>query len=49
MNVGWMIREVDSFAAFAIFGIGGILAVTLGVLALFWRAGYIGPRARSYH
>ena len=50
MNFGWMVEHIDSFTAFAIFGVGGMLALTLGVLLLFWRAGYLGPRTRrSYH
>jgi magnesium transporter len=49
MNFGWMVEHVDSFTSFAILGVGGMLALTAGVLLLFWRAGYIGPRRRSYH
>ena len=49
MNFGWMVQHIDSFTAFAIFGLGGMLALTAGVLALFLRAGYIGPRRRGYH
>ena len=50
MNFGWMVEHVDSFTAFAILGVGGMLALTLGVLLLFWRAGYLGPRTRrGYH
>ena len=49
MNFGWMVQHIDSFTSFAIFGLGGMLALTAGVLALFLRAGYIGPRRRGYH
>jgi magnesium transporter len=49
MNFGWMVQHIDSFASFAIFGLGGMLALTAGVLGLFLRAGYIGPRRRGYH
>jgi magnesium transporter len=49
MNFGWMVQHIDSFTSFAILGLGGILAVTAGVLGLFLRAGYIGPRRRGYH
>jgi magnesium transporter len=49
MNFGWMVHHIDSFTSFAIFGLGGMLALTAGVLALFLRAGYIGPRRRGYH
>ena len=49
MNFGWMVQHIDSFTTFAIFGLGGMLALTAGVLALFLRAGYIGPRRRGYH
>ena len=44
MNFGWMVQHIDSFTAFAIFGVGGMLALTAVVLGLFLRAGYIGPR-----
>ena len=49
MNFGWMVHHIDSFTSFAILGLGGMLALTAGVLALFLRAGYIGPRRRGYH
>ena len=50
MNFGWMVRHIDSFMSFLVFGVGGMVVVTLGVLILFWGAGYIGPRARrGYH
>lgn len=46
MNFGWMVAHIDSFASFAVFGIGGTVAVTAIVLGLFWRAGYLG---RPHH
>jgi magnesium transporter len=49
MNFGWMVHHIDSFASFAVFGLGGILALTGAVLVLFRRAGYIGPHGRGYH
>ena len=50
MNFGWMVRHIASLGDFLVFAVGGMLAVTLGVLVLFWRAGYIGPQAeRGYH
>ena len=37
MNFGWMVRHIDSFADFAIFGIGGIVVrrgrAAVGLLA----------------
>ena len=50
MNFGWMVRHIASLGDFLVFGVGGMLAVTLAVLAIFWRAGYIGPQTeRGYH
>jgi magnesium transporter len=50
MNFGWMVRHIDTFMSFLVFGVGGMVALTLAVLVLFWGAGYIGPRARrGYH
>jgi len=49
MNFGWMVRHVNTAAAFAVYGVGGMVVLTAGVLLLLWRAGYIGPRERSYH
>lgn len=49
MNFGWMVDHIDSFTSFAILGVGGMLVLTLVVLLIFLRAGYIGPRRRSYH
>ena len=45
MNFGWMVRHINSFADFAIFGIGGIVVVVAVLLLIFWRAGYLGNRA----
>ena len=45
MNFGWMVRHISSFADFAIFGIGGIVLFVVVLLAIFWRAGYLGNRA----
>jgi magnesium transporter len=42
MNFGWMVRHISSFAAFMIYGVGGVVAVVAMFLVLFWRAGYLG-------
>ncbi len=48
MNFGWMVQHIDTFAAFAILGIGGVIVFVAVLLGLFWRAGYIRPpTARS--
>jgi magnesium transporter len=44
MNFGWMIRHIDSFAAFAVLGIGGMIAPLVFAIVLLVRAGYLGPR-----
>jgi Mg2+ and Co2+ transporter CorA len=35
MNFGWMVQHIDSFTSFAIFGVGGMVALTTVVLVLF--------------
>jgi magnesium transporter len=45
MNFAWMVRHVDTFAAFALLGVGGVVVSSLVLLVLFWRAGYLGGRA----
>jgi magnesium transporter len=40
-NFGWMVRNIDSLAAFLVLGLGS-LAVSLAMLwAWFWRGGYV--------
>jgi magnesium transporter len=41
MNFGWLVRHIDSFPAFAIWGVGGMVVPTAGILAWLWRAGYL--------
>jgi magnesium transporter len=45
MNFAWMVRHIDTFAAFAILGIGGVAVSSVVLVALFWRAGYLGGRS----
>jgi magnesium transporter len=45
MNFGWMVRHINSFAAFVTLGIGGVVVCVALLLLLFWRAGYLGTRA----
>ena len=45
MNFAWMVRHIDTFAAFAILGIGGVVVSAVVLVALFWRAGYLGGRS----
>lgn len=42
MNFGWMVDHVDSFAAFAVAGIGSLVASSGAILYWFRRAGHIG-------
>ena len=41
MNFGWMVDHVDSFAAFAAYGLGSILASGAVIFLLFRRSGYL--------
>ena len=41
-NFAWMVRHVDSFAAFMIYGVGGVALTSVLLLLIFRRAGYIG-------
>lgn len=40
-NFRWMVDHIDTFAGFAVFGIGGILTPIAVLLVMFRRAGYI--------
>jgi magnesium transporter len=40
-NFGWLVRHVDSFGAFAVFGLAGLLIPFVGLLAWFRRGGYV--------
>jgi magnesium transporter len=41
-NFAWMVRHVDTFAAFMIYGVGGVVLTIVLLLVIFRRAGYIG-------
>jgi magnesium transporter len=41
-NFGWMVRHVDTFSDFMVFGIGSVVACLVVLLTVFWRAGYLG-------
>lgn len=40
-NFSWMVNHVDTFAAFAVFGLGGLLVPVVGLLVWFRRSGYL--------
>jgi magnesium transporter len=40
-NFGWMVRHINSLAAFVVWGIGALLVFVVALLMLFQRAGYI--------
>ncbi|HMJ00471.1 MAG TPA: magnesium and cobalt transport protein CorA [Gaiellaceae bacterium] len=40
-NFGWLVRHVDSFEAFAVFGLAGLLIPFFGIFAWFKRGGYL--------
>jgi magnesium transporter len=40
-NFGWLVDHIDSFAGFLVFGIGGLAAASVVLLALFRRGHYI--------
>ena len=40
-NFGWLVRHIDSFAAFALLGLGGLAVLSLAIFGLFKRAGYV--------
>lgn len=43
-NFGWMVRHIDSFWAFMVFGVGGMVLPAVVVLAIFAKAGWIGRK-----
>lgn len=45
MNFGWMVRHVNSFAAFMLLGVGGVLTCLVLLMVFFLRAGYLGNGA----
>jgi magnesium transporter len=40
-NFGWMVDRIDTFAAFALLGVGGMIAPIVLLFVMFRRAGYI--------
>jgi magnesium transporter len=43
-NFGWLVDRIDTFAAFALLGIGGIIVPIVILFVMFRRAGYIGGK-----
>jgi magnesium transporter len=41
MNFGWLVRHIDTFADFAVLGIGGIVVPGVAIALLLHRAGYL--------
>ena len=41
MNFGWMVDHVNTFAAFAGYGLGTLLASCVVIMVLFRRGGYL--------
>ena len=39
-NFGWLVSHIDSFAAFALLGIAGLVIPFIGIVAWFKRGGY---------
>jgi magnesium transporter len=46
MNFGWMVRHIDSAAAFFMLGVGSMVVTIALAAALLIRAGYLGRRPR---
>jgi magnesium transporter len=40
-NFGWLVNHIDSFADFAVFGIGGMVVPATVIALLLYRAGYL--------
>ncbi len=38
MNFGWLVRHIDAFWSFALFGVGGAIFAAVGLFAWFKRA-----------
>ena len=45
-NFGWLVRHIDSFAAFAVLGIGGMILPVVAILLWFRRAGYLNSNGQ---
>ena len=41
MNFGWLVRHIDTFADFAILGLGGMIVPGAVIALLLYRAGYL--------
>jgi magnesium transporter len=46
-NFAWLVRHIDTFGAFMIFGVGGVLIPALTMLVLFARAGFLGAKVAA--
>jgi magnesium transporter len=46
-NFAWLVQHIDTFGAFMIFGIGGVLVPVLTMLVVFGRAGYLGTKVAA--
>jgi magnesium transporter len=40
-NFGWMVRHINTFSDFMIFGVGSLVVFLVALLTVFWRAGYL--------
>jgi magnesium transporter len=41
MNFGWMVRHLDSFGAFLVLGVAGVLVPAILTALVLWRGGYV--------
>jgi magnesium transporter len=44
MNFGWMVRGIDDFWTFAVYGVGTLLLSAIIIFLWFRRSGHIGTR-----
>jgi magnesium transporter len=40
-NVGWLVRHITSFSAFAVYGLGGLLVAVVVLVVWFRRSGFV--------
>jgi len=45
-NFGWMVRHIDSFLAFLVFGVGGIVILGGGIWFALQRSGYLNSNGQ---
>src|SRR3954462_6549280 len=45
-NFGWLVRHIDSLAAFLIWGVGGTVGTIAVITAWLWRAGYLNSNGQ---